>query len=226
MVIPAGAGDRDRLRVSDADREQAAERLRQAAGDGRITLTELDERLELAYAARTYADLDAVTSDLPGPGVAVQPAQPAAGQLTGRIGGTPGSAFSVAVLSGAQRAGSWVVPAQYTAVAIMGGVELDLRQARFAERTATISAFAVMGGISIIVPEDIEVDVSGFACMGGFDHTAAGPGVPGAPCLRITGCALMGGVDVRRKAALPPGQPRGSLGGQQTPAIDEGSRPD
>ena len=45
--------DRRQLRVSDADREQAAEVLRQAAGDGRITFDELDQRLEAAYGART-----------------------------------------------------------------------------------------------------------------------------------------------------------------------------
>ena len=57
--------DRRQLRVSDADREQAAEVLRQAAGDGRITFDELDQRLEAAYGARTYGDLTEVTADLP-----------------------------------------------------------------------------------------------------------------------------------------------------------------
>jgi len=50
------------------------------------------------------------------------------------------------------------------------------------------------------VPEDIDVDVSGIGFMGGFDHRASGPGVPGAPCVRIIGFAMMGGVDVRRRA--------------------------
>ena len=49
------------MRVSDSDREQAADVLREAAGHGRITMDELDERLELAYAAKTYGDLAAVT---------------------------------------------------------------------------------------------------------------------------------------------------------------------
>jgi Domain of unknown function (DUF1707)/2TM domain len=53
------------LRVSDADRERTAARLRDAAGEGRLDVAELDERLERAYAARTRADLDGLTDDLP-----------------------------------------------------------------------------------------------------------------------------------------------------------------
>src|SRR6266487_51602 len=162
------------MRVSDADRERAAETLREAAGDGRLTFDELDQRLELAYAAKTYADLEPITRDLPATGAAAH--APAAGGFPAeRIGGTPGSAISLAIMSGAQRAGPWVVPERYTAVAIMGGIE-------------------------ITVPTDIDVDVSGIGFMGGFDHRASGPGAPGAPCVRIIGFAMMGGVDVQRRA--------------------------
>ena len=192
----SGPADHSLMRVSDGDREGAADVLREAAGHGRITMDELDERLELAYAAKTYADLAAVTRDLPGPAQAPSAVQPT---MAGRIGGTPRSKFSVAILSGARRIGRWVVPRTYVGVAVMGGVELDLREAQFSEPEVTIHAYTVMGGIEITVPEDVDVDVSGFAFMGGFDHNASGPGVPGAPRVRILGFALMGGVDVRRK---------------------------
>ena len=196
----SGPADRSVMRVSDADREQAAEVLREAAGQGRITMDELDERLELAYAAKTVADLSAVTHDLPKPGVETGPAGTA---TPSRIGGTPRNTFSVAILSGARRSGPWVVPRSYVSVAIMGGVELDLREARFSEPVVTLHAYALMGGIEITVPEDVEVDVSGLALMGGFDHQAAGPGVPGAPLVKIVGFALMGGVEVRRRPLKP-----------------------
>jgi len=192
----SGPADHSLMRVSDSDRERAADVLREAAGHGRITMDELDERLELAYAAKTYADLAAVTRDLPGPAQAPTAVQPA---MAGRIGGTPRSKFSVAIMSGARRMGRWVVPRSYVSVAVMGGVELDLREAQFSEPEVTIHAYTCMGGIEITVPEDVDVDVSGFAFMGGFDHNASGPGVPGAPRVRILGFALMGGVDVRRK---------------------------
>jgi Domain of unknown function (DUF1707)/Cell wall-active antibiotics response 4TMS YvqF len=192
----SGPADHSLMRVSDSDREQAADVLREAAGHGRISMDELDERLELAYAAKTYADLAAVSRDLPGPAQAPGPVQPA---MAGRIGGTPRSKFSVAILSGARRKGRWVVPRSYVGVAVMGGIELDLREAQFSEPEVTIHAYTVMGGIEITVPEDVDVDVSGIAFMGGFDHNASGPGVPGAPRVRVIGFALMGGVDVRRK---------------------------
>jgi uncharacterized protein DUF1707 len=187
------------MRVSDSDREHAANVLREAAGQGRIDFDELDERLGLAYAAKTYADLAVVTRDLPQLAQAPSPAgRPGP---VDRIGGTPGSTFSVAIMSGARRAGRWVVPRKYTSVAVMGGVELDLRDAQFSEPVVTLHAYTVMGGIQITVPEDVEVDVSGIAFMGGFDHNASGAGVPGAPQVRVVGFALMGGVEVRRKPA-------------------------
>ena len=205
------------MRVSDSDRERAADLLREAAGHGRITMDELDERLEVAYTAKTYGDLAAVTRDLPQPAQAPGTAQRAP---VDRIGGTPGAKFSLAILSGARRAGRWVVPPSYVAVAVMGGVELDLREALFSQPEVTIHAYTVMGGIEITVPEDVDVDVSGVAFMGGFDHNASGPGVPGAPRLRVLGFALMGGVEVRRK----PLKERDAIDGKR-PADRELDRP-
>ncbi len=196
--LPEPADPRQ-LRVSDTDRDQAAEVLREAAGQGRLTLEELDERLDMAYAAKTYADLEVVTRDLPSVGHAAPVPAGTGAFPSDRLGGTPGSKFSVAIMSGARRMGPWVVPPVYTAVAFMGGIELDLRHARFSAQEVTIQAYALMGGVSITVPDDIEVDVSGIGFMGGFDHRASGPGVPGAPRLRVIGFAMMGGVDVARK---------------------------
>ena len=57
--------DRSYLRISDADRSAAAERLRVAVDEGRLDLTEYDTRLRSAYAATTYGELEPVTADLP-----------------------------------------------------------------------------------------------------------------------------------------------------------------
>jgi hypothetical protein len=213
MTELSGPADRSLMRVSDADRDQAAQVLREAAAQGRLSMDELDERLELAYAAKTYADLAPVTRDLPQPGAAPGTAVPA-----GRIGGTPRNKLSIAIMSGARRRGSWVLPRSYVAVAVMGGVELDLREARFSEPEVTLHAYTLMGGIEITVPEDIEVDVSGIALMGGFDHHASSPGVPGAPRLKVIGFALMGGVDVKRKP--PKRKGRESVDGGAQTAIE------
>jgi hypothetical protein len=193
--------DASQLRAADADRDRAADLLRTAAAEGRITFEELDERVSQAYAAKTFADLQAITRDLPGPGVTppVPAARPAASPAV--TASAPGPAASVAIMCGARRAGPWVVPASYHAVAIMGAVELDLRQATFAATEVTIRAFCLMGGITITVPEQVAVDVAGLGVMGGFDHSASTPGTPGAPTVRVVGCACMGGVAIRRRPA-------------------------
>ena len=212
--VPA---DPRQLRAADTDRDQTAEMLRRAAAEGRITFEELDERIGRAYGAKTFADLEALTSDLPNAGVrAPAPATPRY-QPPVVPEGTPAPSFSVAILSGAQRAGPWLVPPDYTAVAIMGGVELDLRHARLTAAEVTIRAFCLMGGVSITVPEDMDVDVSGIGFMGGFDHQASGPGAPGGPRLRVVGFVMMGGVEVKRRPA-DPGR-RGVPGGPARPGL-------
>ena len=189
-------------RVSDADREQVAELLRHAAGEGRLDIDELEERLEQTYAAKTYADLEPVTSDLPVHGVQ-RPIPPASHRSNqpARVGGVPTASASVAVFGGAQRKGDWVVPESFTAFAMCGGVELDLREARLATPDVTINAVAIMGGVDIVAPDDIHVVVDGVGIMGGFDDNAKrAPSVPeGAPVLRVKGVAFMGGVCVKRR---------------------------
>ena len=182
------------LRISDTDRDRAAEVLREAHAQGRITVDELDERLTSVYSAKTFADLVPVTRDLP----ATRDEAAAAAPARARIGGTPRFKLSLAILGGASRDGRWVVPPEYTAVATLGGIKLDMRDAAFAEAETTIKAFAVLGGMEITVPEDAEVEVGAFGLMGGVDHGGEGPGAPGAPRIRITGIAVMGGIEVKR----------------------------
>lgn len=203
--------ERHLLRVSDADREQVTERLREAAGQGRITMDELDTRLDATYTAKTYAQLAEITRDLPVEGSAALALGDSGAFPVERVGGTPRRRVSLAILSGSRRKGTWVVPPVYTAVALLGGVDMDLREARFSQRDVRIRAYAILGGVNIIVPEDIEVDVGGIGIMGGFDHKETGSrwrlsisapaarGVPNAPRLRISGLAFMGGVNVKRK---------------------------
>ena len=186
--------ERREMRVSDAERDDVAGILRDAAGEGRLDLEELDERLSAVYAAKTYGDLEPITRDLPtGPSPAPAPAR------GGRIGGVPTSRTAIAVLSGFERKGPWVVPENFTAVAFWGGGQLDLREARFETPEVTIRVFAVMGGVEVLVPEDAEVHVTGLGILGGFDHKASGPAAPGAPRIVVTGLAFMGGVGVERR---------------------------
>jgi uncharacterized protein DUF1707 len=188
--------ERRELRISDAERDQVAAILREAAGEGRLDLEELDQRLTAVYAAKTYGDLEPITRDLP-----EATARPAAAPRDDRVGGTPGARSAFGIMSGFQRKGVWVVPEEFTAVAFWGGGQLDLREAKFETPVVTIRAFAVMGGMEILVPEDAEVHVNGFGIMGGFDHRASGVGAAGAPKVIITGFAFWGGVGVQRRAS-------------------------
>lgn len=201
--LPEGNDPGD-LRASDHDRDRVAEVLRQAAGEGRLTLDELDDRLSAVYAAKTYGELEPITRDLPigapaGASPAMSPNASGTAPAAGRIGGRPTSSVGVGIMGGFSRSGAWVAPRVFTGVTFWGGGEIDLREARFAEGEVTIRVFAVMGGVGVIVPEDAEVDVHGIGIMGAFDDRASGPGAAGAPRIIVKGFAFWGGVGVERK---------------------------
>jgi len=202
MPNPAVSGDdprrHGRVRASDADRELLVETLRQAAGDGRLTWEELDQRLEAAHAAKTYADLEKLSEDLP----AAQLAGPAGGSLPAqRFGGKPTSRFGIAVMSGFGRGGRWVVPRWFPGLVIMGYGRISMRDASFTGPVTRVTAFALMGGLDIVVPEDAEVRSRGLGIMGIFSgRRTTGPGQAGAPVIIVTGLAIMGEISVRRRA--------------------------
>ena len=186
--------ERRGMRISDAERDHASSILREAAGDGRLDFAELDERLSAVYAAKTYGELEPITSDLPESSAAPAPYR------NDRFGGTPKSSRAIGILGGFQRKGNWVCPERFSSFAFWGGGEIDLREASFAGPEVRIQASAVMGGIHIIVPEDAEVHVNGVGIMGGFDQKASGAAtVNGGPRIIITGIAFWGGVSVERK---------------------------
>jgi hypothetical protein len=191
------------LRASDADRERVANVLREAAGDGRLSMDELDERLDAVYAAKTYAELEPITHDLPGAGTDVPAPTVAAAGGGRRYGGEPTSHGAVAIMGGFSRRGDWVVPKDFNVFCLMGGGEIDLREARFSQPEVSIHVVAIMGGCEITVPEDATVRVTGIGIMGAFDHASTGTGRVGGPVITVNGLALMGGVDVKRKPLKP-----------------------
>jgi len=194
--------DPAQLRISDDDRHQVAEVLREAAGEGRIDFEELDQRLEATYAARTYADLVPITMDLPShPHPRPQPVRPPSAASPAVVQG-PAKESHAAILSGFSRKGVWVVPEQLTILAVMGGAELDLRQAKFAAQEVVITINAFMGGASVIVGPTTRVRMEGTGIMGGY----SGPSGlveasldASSPLVRIKGFAIWGGVSVERK---------------------------
>lgn len=191
--------------MSNDDRERVAQVLHNAMAEGRLTVTELEERLDNVYAAKTFGDLEPVLRDLPVGNVGVQlPAVVTPSPLpvpSSRIGGRGTSSGAVAIMSGTGRKGMWTVPPTFTSFAMMGGIEIDLTEARFEDAETTIQAFAFMGGIEIYVPEDIAVQVNGVGFMGAFENHTRNQGqpAPGTPLVKITGLAVWGGVDVKRR---------------------------
>jgi hypothetical protein len=209
------------MRAGDADRDRVAELLREAAGEGRLTLAELDERLDRTYAARTYAELEPITRDLPPASAANAVPVPAAGLVPpAKRAGI--SAFAMAIMSGFERTGHWVVGRNFTAFALMGGGSLDLREASIAEGQVTIRAFTLMGGIEVIVPETVELHVHGIGIMGGIGRPRGKPAPPGAPVVVVTGFALMGGIDVRQK---PPRGKKDDEDSDEAPLYGQRHRP-
>ncbi|WP_104107955.1 DUF1707 domain-containing protein [Nocardioides sp. 616] len=203
--------DPSQLRISDADRHRVAEVLREAAAEGRIDLEELDERLETAYAAKVYADLVPITIDLPGDSRLPVPAQPQPQPRPMAVpDGLPAAEYptSIAVMGGVDRKGVWQVGESHTAVAVMGGICIDLRQARFTSHETVINAYTFWGGIDVLVNAGTRVIVDGVGIMGAFEQgrDKVAPDIgPDAPVVRVKGFALMGAVSVTRKAM--PGEP-------------------
>lgn len=195
------------MRISDDDRHKVAEVLRSAAGEGRIDLEELDERLEATFAAKTYADLVPITADLQHTGPAPGPAR--------HVSSVPavGHASSTAIMGDCKRRGVWQVPQHHSAFSLMGSVTLDLREAVLTSHETLINASAIMGDVKVIVPAHFHVVVDGTPIMGDYGQARdkVQPEIgPDSPTVRVRGLALMGSVQVQRRPA--PGTPRKFLG--------------
>jgi hypothetical protein len=132
-------------------------------------LSEYEDRLTRAYAAETYAELDRISADLPG-------------AVTRARGGGPcrpaPSTLLLAIMSGFERRGRWNVPKRLTTFALFGGGVVDLRYADFTSPEVEIHSYSIMGGQTILVPPEVNVDLRGVGVMGTFDHTVNGEGSP------------------------------------------------
>ncbi|HET6505948.1 MAG TPA: DUF1707 domain-containing protein [Baekduia sp.] len=185
------------VRASDADRDRVAEVLRHAAGEGRITVDELDERVDAAFAARTHGDLARLTADLP------QTVHTAAAPALPVRPGDGGRRWLISIMSGRDQRGHWRVGERMTSLNVMGGSDLDLNDVELSAYETTIHVISIMGGATVRVPEGLDVRVSEFAFMGGNDvHLGDRPPAPGGPVLHLKVFSLMGGSDVKRGRRL------------------------
>ena len=175
------------LRASHTDREAVAERLREAAGDGRIDLDELEERLEKAFAAKTYGELEPLTADLPSPYQAQQPAVEAREPLVLKTGA-----------GDIVQDGYWVVPSRINALSRLGNIKIDFSQAECRVSEVILDVNAGIGNVTVIVPHGWSVRTHSLkVSVGSVRNRATEPPTPGSPTVELTGRAALGDVRIR-----------------------------
>jgi hypothetical protein len=193
-VSPAsGAGDlrpRAELRASHADRDRVVEVLRVAAGDGRLSAEELDQRLEQALTARTLSELAFLTTDLPAtPVQSATAVLPAAKDLV-RIECGSGSA---------KRDGEWVVPQRMEVSVTSGSVKLDFTRALISEPTLQLAAQVKSGSLTIVTKPGVVVDADDVTVASGSSRvrTHRGPAAPVILRIEVTGRVRSGSFKAR-----------------------------
>lgn len=184
--------DRRSLRVSHEDRDQVVEQLRVAAGDGRLTADELDERLEKALNARTYGELDLLLADLPSaaaPGVALAARGTSSKELV-QLKARSGNI---------QRVGPWVVPRRIEVEGRSSNTTIDFTQAVITQPTLDLAVSLRSGTLRLIVPADVVVDVDGVELRSGSVRQRArhDPAVPVRLMVTVSGNVRSGSVVVR-----------------------------
>src|SRR5690606_26931830 len=142
-MSPRRSGDAAKMRAADSDREAVAERLRDAAAEGRLSMDELEERLDAAFSAKTFADLEPIVDDLPEAASAPRRTDE---PLVLKAGG-----------SNLRQTGYWVAPSEIVASAGMGNIKLDFTEAECPHKVMTVKVSAGMGNVVVVVPRGWEV---------------------------------------------------------------------
>lgn len=182
------------VRASDDERQEIAERLNAAVGEGRLTLSEFSERVGAAYAARTQSELSVLVQDLPA-GRAALSAFPAPASSSSEPAPAP-----LEIMVGAiKKRGRWRIQPSTTLGVAIGPMKLDLRDADLAAHEVTVSARTVVGAIKVWVPRGIRVIVEGRTAVG--TRTIAESNLPpevDVPTLRLRLDTGLGTVRVYR----------------------------
>lgn len=188
-------------------RELAVQRLTAAFAAGRIELDDLEQRLDRVMHAQTAAELDATIAGLEHPpGRANVPAvQPNSGEFVIDHPRRRTSKVTFIMMGGVDRKGTWAPAKRHVAVAFMGGAYLDFREAALQPGVTHVYCGTVWGGIEVAVPHGLDVEVSGFALLGGLGRVEqeSGSTDPRRPQLHIHALAVMGGIEIK---ALHPGE--------------------
>lgn len=181
-------------------REHIIARLSEAFARDVLDVEEFERRLSLAHGAESVEALDALVAEMP---TISRPERPIRTEsiVVRRPDNERPSQTLAAILSGVDRRGSWQPARHMRVISVMGGAQLDFREAQFLPGVTTLRVVALMGGVDIIVPPGLAVEMDGVSIMGGFEHLARSPQDPEkeSPLLRISGLTLMGGVSIRTR---------------------------
>jgi len=190
-------------------RQRAVDALCEAFANDELEVEDFERRVAVAHRAGSSRELERLLSDLPSArSVALErvgsPSHaPAPAPAPGRVPTMPAEhvrsvGVCVGIMGGTSRRGRWPVARRNVAVGIMGGCTLDFREAVLPPGVTEVFAVAVCGGVEVVVPPWLRVETSGVGIMGGFDHAHDAPyqAPEDAPVLRVSGVALMGGVEV------------------------------
>ena len=187
----------------ELDRERAIQTLCAHYANDHLTTQELEARFDLAYKATSATELRALVATLPVlPPTVAAPTLAHDGPMFHAMvaGQVPAEKHTLALMSEVKKEGEWIPARRNVVRAIMGTVQLDLREALFAPGETEIDVSAFMGEVKIFVPPGIAVSCDGTAIMGEFREVhSSGSGDPNAPSLRVHGRAIMGSVSVKTR---------------------------
>ncbi|SEE89696.1 DUF1707 SHOCT-like domain-containing protein [Jiangella alba] len=189
-------------RVSDADRERAAEFVRTALGDGRIGLEEIDERLGAVLGARTRGDLEAALVHLPGADAVLAAAEPVSAT---RPAGEPVTITGTHARM--QRSGRWDVPTHLVVTLVHSSLVLDLTEVVLPGPQLLIDADLTHSRLRLIVPDDVRVEATDLDEHGSkLRFEPARNDIPARAVVRVTGR-----LQWSRVTAVAPGRRRRRL---------------
>lgn len=188
---------------ADELRSEVITLLKEAYADGRIAVDAFERRLKKATNCEAKEDMIGLLSDIPAS--RTKDSHRSAGGADDEArdwyinpGAPRENQTLFALLGGSKRTGRWQPARNINCYSLMGGIKLDFREAEFPKSGVTINTGNIMGGLEVIVPPGVNIDVSGLPLLGSFEDKA-GAGESGAPTLRVRGMAVMGGVEVKRK---------------------------
>lgn len=101
------------------------------------------------------------------------------------------------VLGGVDKKGLWKPPKNLNVVTMLGGTDIDFTRAALNPGTTKVRITCIMGGVDIIVPRGVNVEVGGLPIMGGLENKTDDSLDPNAPTLKIKALVIMGGVDIK-----------------------------